>query len=499
VPDQARFKSCLDPTALKNTRIEKKQFNAIEYEKEKEGNTMNSMSKLFFSGGMKSFILLLAAVMYSGCSCDEKSEEVDGDAGDGADQELDDMVIDVVPDGVDVPDMVGDDVPDAADVPGDEVSDADDITDAPEIPGVCGNGTMEVSEKCDDSNLTNGDGCNPTCDLWGTVATVAGSASASGSTDGVGTAARFDTPSGITTDGSSIYVSDTTNCTIRKIDIATWTVTTLAGSAGSCGHADGAGSAARFYIAQDLAYDSGFIYVADTDNHVIRQVDAATGNTTTIAGTPGTASAADGTGNAAGFNEPRGITTDGTHLYVADFGNHTIRRIAIGSWAVTTIAGAAGTAGSADGVGSAAGFNFPRSIVVSGATLYVSDTNNHTIRQIDIASQNVTTIAGTAGSAGSADGTGPAARFNSPRGLTVDAESLYVSDTGNNTIRQILLGTWDVSTLCGSAGASGSSDGTGAAARMDGPWGLVFDISSSTPDQKLYVADTNNNIIRTID
>jgi cysteine-rich repeat protein len=363
----------------------------------------------------------------------------------------------------------------------------------------CGDGTQDAGEKCDDANTANGDGCNPTCDMTGTVTTTAGTAGVTGMADGTGAAAEFNSPSGIATDGTSLFVSDTANCTVRQIDLSTWAVTTLAGNAGTCGHADAVGVAAEFNIAQDLAYDSGYVYVADTDNHCIRQIEVATGNVTTVAGTAATAGTTDGVGTAALFTEPRGITTDGVNLYVADFGNHTIRQIVIVSWDVSTVAGQAGVLGSADGPGANARFNYPRSITHHGGYLYVADTNNHTVRQLDLIAGTVVTVAGTAGNAGSADGVGAAASFTSPRGIAVDAESLYVADHGNSTIRQILLSTWDVTTLCGAAGSAGSADGVGSAATMDGPWGLVFDPGLSQPGQRLYVVESSNHIVRTIE
>ena len=214
------------------------------------------------------------------------------------------------------------------------------------------------------------------------VTTIAGSAGANGSADGTGTAARFYHPFGITTDGTNLYVTDHSNSTIRKIVISTLAVTTIAGSAGVNGSVDGTGTAARFY-------------------------------------------------------HPFGITTDGTNLYVTDYGSSTIRKIVISTGAVTTIAGSAGVVGSADGTGTAATFNYPSGITTDGTNLYVTDTYNSTIREIVISTGAVTTVAGYAGAIGSADGTGIAAAFNFPSGITTGGTNLYVADTDNNTIRKI--------------------------------------------------------------
>jgi sugar lactone lactonase YvrE len=147
--------------------------------------------------------------------------------------------------------------------------------------------------------------------------------------------------------------------------------------------------------------------------------------------------AADGTGAAASFNRPQGITSDGLNLYVVDSGSDTIRQIVIATGVVSTLAGTAGTAGAADGTGTAASFNYPRGITADGINLYVADTYNHTIRQIVIATGVVSTLAGTAGVFGLADGVGTTALFSSPQGITSDGSSLYVVDSGNNIIRKI--------------------------------------------------------------
>ena len=174
--------------------------------------------------------------------------------------------------------------------------------------------------------------------------------------------------------------------------------------------------------------------MADSANCEIRQIVIATGVVTTLAGST-TCGSADGTGTAAQFDHPYSITSDGTNLYVADSNNHEIRKIVIATGVVTTLAGST-TSGSADGNGTAATFKFPRGITTDGTNLYVADTYNYTIRKIVIATSAVTTLAGS-GSAGSADGNGTAATFNLPRGITTDGTSLYVVDSSNHEIRQI--------------------------------------------------------------
>jgi hypothetical protein len=322
------------------------------------------------------------------------------------------------------------------------------------------------------------------------VTTLAGMPGAAGSDDGTGAAARFWFPVGVTTDGANLFVADEGNSTIRKIVIATRVVTTLAGMPGVIGSDDGVGAEARFNCPEGITTDGSNLYVMDWADHTIRKVVIATGMVTTMAGAAGVAGSDDGTGTEARFNSPGGITTDGANLYIADSGNCTIRKVVIATGMVTTMAGAAGVAGSDDGTGAEARFGGPMGITTDGADLYVTD--NHTIRKIVIATGVVTTIAGTAGVSGSDDGIGAEARFNAPMGITTDGASLYVADKLNRTIRKVVIPTGVVTTIAGMAGVIGSDDGIGAAARFSRPQHITTDGAS------LYVADARNNTIRVV-
>ena len=309
----------------------------------------------------------------------------------------------------------------------------------------------------------------------------------------MGTAARFNWPNGITTDGTSLYVADASTIsiyggTIRKIVISTGTVTTLAGLAGSAGSTDGTGTAARFGYPSGITTDGINLYIADSANNTIRKIVIATGAVTTLAGLAGSAGSTDGMGTAARFYSPWGITTDGTNLYVVDSGNYTIRKIVISTGAVTTLAGSAGIQGSTDGTGTAARFYIPVGITTDGTNLYVVDGHNHTIRKIVISTGVVTTLAGSAGSAGSTDGTGTTARFYYPRGITTDGTNLYVADYSNLTIRKIVISTGAVTTLAGRRGNQGSTDGEGTVATF------YFLNDITTDGTNLYVADGRNTI-----
>ena len=326
-----------------------------------------------------------------------------------------------------------------------------------------------------------------TSPLW--LTTLAGQPGISSSTNGTGSAARFRAPADVATDNNTgnIYVADTENHTIRAITPA-GNVTTLAGLAGTSGSSDGLGSAPRFKSPSGLAVDIfGNIYVADTENHTIRAITPA-GNVTTVAGLAGSSGSTDGSASSARFNHPSGIAADPVgNLYVGDTGNDTIRKIT-SSGTVTTLAGTAGTAGSTDGAEGL--FSSPEGVAANVFTVYVADAGNHTIRTITPTGV-VATLAGLAQNSGSSDGLGSMARFQYPAGLALDNQNnLYVTDTDNHSIRLVSpAGT--VGTVAGLAGSSGSTDGFGSAARLFYPTGIAVDRSGN-----VYVADTSNDTIR---
>ena len=285
-----------------------------------------------------------------------------------------------------------------------------------------------------------------------------------------------------------------------------YTFTTIAGSPGISGSADGTGTNALFDDPCGVAVDSmGNLYVADIAKDTIRKVTPTGSNwvVTTLAGQAGIRGSADGTGTNAQFNEPAGVAVDSMgNLYVADSDNDTIRKVTpTGSnWVVTTLAGKVGISGSADGTGTNALFDLPHCVELdSVGNLYVTDYGNETIRKMMPTGSNwvVTTLAGKVGIRGSADGTNSAALFSGPWGVAVDFwDNLYVTDFGNETIRKVTLtGTnnWVVTTLAGKVGISGSTDGTGTNAGFYGPHGVAVDRVGN-----VYVADSGNDTIRKV-
>jgi alpha-tubulin suppressor-like RCC1 family protein/sugar lactone lactonase YvrE len=271
----------------------------------------------------------------------------------------------------------------------------------------------------------------------GFTTTLAGLAGTFGSADG--TNATFYGPQGIAADASGqLYVADTANGTIRKLTPA-GVATTLAGIAGTFNSFDGSGTNAQFFHPEQIAADAaGNLYVSDTWNHTIRKITPA-GAVSTLAGLAGKFGAADGTNSKARFNRPTGLALDtATNLYIADSLNHTIRKITPAG-KVTTIAGLAGVWGSADGSNNAARFYLPAGITVAtNGDILVADSGNQTLRRISASGTNwvVTTIAGANGIAGNANGVGTNAQFYFPDSLALDSAGfVYVADTANNSIR----------------------------------------------------------------
>ncbi|GGQ94575.1 hypothetical protein [Deinococcus ruber] len=343
---------------------------------------------------------------------------------------------------------------------------------------------------------------------FSTVETVAGQTGVRGSKDGNGGDATFNYPVGLAATkpiGSTgnevlLYIAGLTeNIRYAQVGYAGNPVGTAIGK-GSSGSVDGDASTALVRAPQGIAvgYDSAayeaYAYWTEDDSCVVRKLTAypLNGNrkAVTVAGKAYACGAADGTAANARFNRPRGIVanTRTGEVFVADGSNYTIRRI-YGDL-VSTIAGVAGQSGSADGSGATARFASPTGLAMDRQeNLYVTDYT--TIRRITPAG-DVTTIAGKAGTTGSADGAALDARFNRLGGIAVDENGyIYVADTGNNSIRQ-LSPDGTVSTIAGLAGVKGAADGKTNVATFNQPAGLAY------YNKQLFVADTDNQTIRRI-
>ncbi|HJL18243.1 MAG TPA: hypothetical protein RMH99_21445 [Sandaracinaceae bacterium LLY-WYZ-13_1] len=398
----------------------------------------------------------------------------------------------------------------------------------------------------------------------GEVTTVAGDPTMEGNMDGVGSAATFETPQQLSSDGTHLYVMGF-NGVLRRVRLSDYTVETILGSAEDVRAVDGTGEDVRFGVSfgpSPLDPDAGtagvlyfndrdansfravdldaltvntvagaveprgsrdgdlaearfdgpadvvctaagdVCYVSDEGNHTVRIIDRETGTVDTLAGAPGEPDAVDGALDEARFAAPAGLALNETEglLYVADSANHTLRLIDLDAGMVGTVAGAAEIAGSDDGAGGDARFSAPVGLALTsdGATLYVGDQGNATIRTVDTASATVATLAGSAGERGDDDGVGAAARFRRIGGLELaaDGATLYLTDRDffAAVVRAIDTDTTEVTTLAGLAGERGVADGALADARFGGPWDLVL-----SPSGDLMVADLRNGLVRRID
>lgn len=319
------------------------------------------------------------------------------------------------------------------------------------------------------------------------VSTYAGSTA--GFNDAKGASAKFDQPNGLDVDNAgNLYVADSNNNRIRMV-ATDGTVTTVAGT-GTAGFANGTPLTSTFNSPYGVAVSGdGTLYVADTKNNCIRKITTLSG-VTTFAGDPnGNPGSNDGQGTLAQFNQPFSVALDAQdNLYVADAGNHRIRKITSGGL-VSTLAGSSG--GSTDGPISSATFRVPNDVAVDNAgRVFVADFGNNAVRLIDPSSNQVSTLAGGSGS-GHADGQGQAASFDSPTGVAVDNfGNVYVADSANHLIRKITSGGL-VSTLAGHV--QGFLDGPALQADFFNPADVVVNNNGA-----IFVVDSNNNRIRRI-
>jgi sugar lactone lactonase YvrE len=337
-----------------------------------------------------------------------------------------------------------------------------------------------------------------------TISTVAGVGVAGTSRDGgAATSAILATPHGVAigADGD-LYVVDTYHFRVRRIDAETGVISTIAGT-GTYG-ADGDGGpalSAQLASTRGVALDAaGNVYIAD-DSHRVRRVDGATGVITTVAGTGVIGDSGDG-GPAvdAELRAPMGVAIDAAgDLLVADRESHRVRRIDAVTGLISTVAGTGVADFSGDGGPAvAAALSEPSGVAVDAdGNVYVADAANHRIRRIDAATGEISTVAGTGVAGFSGDG-GPAdeATLLAPRGLGFDATGqLYVADSDNQRIRRIDAGTGEITTVAG----------TGAYAFL-GDGGLATEAALGAPlglavgaGGELLIADTSNLCVRRVD
>ncbi|MBK9637466.1 MAG: gliding motility-associated C-terminal domain-containing protein [Bacteroidetes bacterium] len=323
------------------------------------------------------------------------------------------------------------------------------------------------------------------------VTTVAGSAGASGFVDGAGPIARFNEPHAVASDlNGNVYIADRLNHRIRKVN-ASGVVSTYAGT-GVVGGTDGPALSSTFNEPWGIACDAiGNVYVVDTKNYKIRKIDSG-GMVTTLAGS-GIFGTTNGAAALARFGFPAGIavTSNGNTIYVSDYNTHTIRKIENGQ--VSTMAGTVFVSGMNDGTGATATFNHPYGLCMTPAgDVLIADEWNSVIRKMNSLGV-VTTIAGS-GIPGSLDGPALNAQFKFPAGICTDGNgNIFVADVLNHTIRK-LNAAGAVSTYAGLAGNIGDVNGNATLARFNNPTGVCF----NTIDQGIYVGDNTNQLLRKI-
>ncbi len=335
-------------------------------------------------------------------------------------------------------------------------------------------------------------------DADGVITTVAGTGTSGFSGDNnQAIAAKLKNPRGVAVDGvGNLYIADTNNHRIRKVDAA-GVIDTVAGTGTSgLGGDNGPATAAKLKNPQGVAVDgAGNLYIADNNNHRVRKVDA-DGVITTAAG------------RWAGFrevnnqkaaiqpvlNNPLDVAVDGAgNLYIADLWNHRIRKVDAAG-IITTVAGTGDYAD--DGPAVEARLNLPENAVVDGAgNLYIADTNNHRIRKMDTAG-NIATVAGTVDNGfRAADTAAVGARLSFPHSVALDGSgNFYIADRNNRRIRKVDA-AGNITTVAGSGPTGFSGDGGPAtSAKLNAPRGVALDGSGN-----LYIADTGNRRIRKVD
>ena len=364
---------------------------------------------------------------------------------------------------------------------------------------------------------------------------------ARGFVDGVGREARFQgiTCMTIAPDGSALYVSDTFNGIVRRVDTETGEVKTIGGKALSLSTSDGMGELVRFTEPRGIGItsDGGLLWVAD--GPTLRSLDLATGEAITWAGLPGSPGFVDGDAVEArlGFLvHDVDVSDDGGTVYLSDRSNDRIRVWDVNGETLSTLVG--GGPSGADGTGTEAGLNGNGGVVRDGSTLYIADTFSHTLRSLDLMSGAVETVAGQAGLAGSADGSTATARLDSPQGVALkdgvlyaggfdgdlravdlsaetvitlpvsgltgtfsppvaapDADRLYYADLSSDALLSVDLNTYAVTHIAGPLNPQGDLDGSFAEARF----GWIYGLEASSDGELLYVADPGNQAVRVVD
>jgi hypothetical protein len=366
---------------------------------------------------------------------------------------------------------------------------------------------LQVVDSAGNFNVgLTGTGLGPLVALTpGIISTFAGNGTAGYTGDnGPATSAQVNIPVGVAFDSAgNLYIGDNANSCVRKVNAATGTITTVAGN-GTAGYSGdgGAATSAQLNGPEVVALDSaGNLYIAEYYNNRIRKVTAATGIITTVAGNGTQNYSGDGgPATSAALWSPTGVAVDSAgNLYIADFGNHRIRKVAGATGIITTVAGNGTLGYSGDGgPATSAALADPTHVVLdSVGNLIIADPGNNRVRKVTVATGIITTVAGNGTGAYSGDG-GPAtsAALQNPEYLTLDsADNLYIGDYLNNRVRKVTVATGIITTIAGNGTGAYTGDGGGAtSAALHYPSSIAFDNAGN-----LYVSDLGNNRIRKVD
>jgi len=335
----------------------------------------------------------------------------------------------------------------------------------------------------------------------GVISTIAGTGTAGYNGDGItATTAQLNSPYGIALDGSgNVYVADRSNQRVRMVS-TTGTISTIAGTGASGFSGDGAAAtAAQLNMPHSVALDaSGNIYIADWQNQRVRKITKVDGKISTLAGTGAQGGAGDGgLASAAQLNYPQSLSLDSTgNLFVSDYSNYRVRKIAANNANITTVVGNGSPGWSGDGgAASAAQLGTYLHIAVDASgQIFISDSDNHRIRKV-ASNGTISTFAGT-GTAGSSGDGGPAssAQLNAPAGIAFDASgNLYIVEQSGHRVRKV-ASDGSISTFAGNGTFGFGGDGAAAtAANLAYPQGITTDASGN-----VYIADTINHRIRKV-
>jgi len=340
----------------------------------------------------------------------------------------------------------------------------------------------------------------------GAVSTIAGNGSAGYSGDGgPATAAELSGPDDLALDGSGdLYIADSNNNVVREVNLKTGIITTVAGT-GTAGYSGDGGPATTAFLSEPdgIALDgSGNLFIADTKNNAVREVNLKTGTITTVAGSGSQGDSGDGgPAISAEVNAPESVKVDGSgDLFIADTGNNVVREVSLPTGIISTVAGNGTGADQGDGgPAAAAELNSPEGVAVSASgVLYIADSGNCAVRAVNLKTGIIATVAGTGGtSSGYTGDGGPAtlAELTSPVGLALDGSGdLFIADNVSNVLREVNLGTGMISTAAGGDALGYSGDGGPATvAELRSPSDVALDASGD-----LFIADSANNVVREV-